>query len=60
MPYVNAALLPKYVGRTVRLIGRLSQASPDGQRLQVEAADGGTVIISRLNVLFIRCCDYFV
>lgn len=42
-PYVNGALLSKNIGKTVTVIGRVAQMSPNGMELQIQLADGKEV-----------------
>lgn len=56
--YVNSRILASHVSRTVRLIGKVVQITPDGTRAQIEACDGGIVtvirsMVSKLVVFFL-------
>lgn len=42
-PRINKALLPKYVGRTVRLVGRVT--GKRGGEVEVQTSDGGSVTV---------------
>ena len=48
VPYVTGATLNRYQGRTVRLLGSLSQTHPDGTRFTIDTVDGASITIIRL------------
>jgi hypothetical protein len=48
VPYVTGATLNRYQGRTVRLLGRLTQCHPDNTRFTIETVDNASISITRL------------
>jgi hypothetical protein len=49
VPYITASMLNRYRGRTVRMLGRVTQASPDGSRYSLETPDGAVLSVTRAN-----------
>lgn len=45
--YINVQGLSRYVGRTVRIVGKVVQVSTDGMRVQMEDADGAIATVIR-------------
>lgn len=48
VPYVTGASLSRYQGRTVRLLGRLSQSHPSATRFTMDTVDGASITVTRL------------
>lgn len=47
VPYILASQLNRYRGRTVRVLGRVTQTTSDGSRFVLETPDGGSVTVTR-------------
>lgn len=47
VPYITASTLNRYQGRTVRVIGKVTQRTPDHSRYTLETVDGGSLTVHR-------------
>eukprot|EP01096_Ripella_sp_DP13-Kostka_P015358 TRINITY_DN715_c0_g2_i1.p1 TRINITY_DN715_c0_g2~~TRINITY_DN715_c0_g2_i1.p1 ORF type:complete len:121 (+),score=54.76 TRINITY_DN715_c0_g2_i1:45-365(+) len=48
-PRINKALMPQYLGRTVRLVAKVSAPPDRNQDAQVESSDGERVTVHQAN-----------